>query len=134
MGVEVWYFVFVSTQMSFDEILHVRVTTKYDGQVLLLLFMPVSKVMFLLFPGFVNNIMSFTMIIINNPRFAGFSSAASERIPSKKMKSKIFCLQITIAKILKQYRGLEALQIKTYLKKNTFLTEIFGIVHYHRLF
>jgi hypothetical protein len=90
--VKVWYLAFVSTQMSFDKICHVQVTTKFDGQVLLLLFMPVNKVGFLLFPGFVNNRMSFTEVIMNSRIFLGGLRMNS----FTKDKSKIVGLQIII--------------------------------------
>ena len=73
---------------SFDKIWHVRVGTKFDIQVRFLLFVPVSKVRLLLFPGFVKNGMSVTVTIMNSPRLAGFSSATCELIPLQKEKQK----------------------------------------------
>jgi hypothetical protein len=106
MGVEVWYLAFVSTQMSFDKICHVGVTTKCDGQVLLFLFVPVSKVRFLLFPGFIDNRMSFTVMIMNSPRLVGFSSGACEGILSQKITVKFSIFRRQSPNFLKQYRGL----------------------------
>ena len=81
--------------MYFDKICHIQVTTKSDGQVLLLFFMSVNKVRFLLLPGFVNKRMSFTVVIMNSTIFLG-----GQRMNSvTKDKSKIFVLQILITKL-----------------------------------
>jgi hypothetical protein len=61
---------FVISHLYQRKCLKIRFGTYGLQQNILLLFMPINKVKFLLFLGFVNNRMSFTVIIINSPRLA----------------------------------------------------------------